>query len=101
MFRNNKVAWLFVLPALTFLLVFKIWPIGVSVIESLTMTSFTGTKSFVGFENYEYLFKHDPVFWKSFSVTLFYSIIGKSSDCLELIDNGAASEFQSLLHQVL
>ncbi|HNS76807.1 carbohydrate ABC transporter permease [Mesotoga prima] len=75
MFRNNKVAWLFVLPALVFLLVFKIWPIGVSVVESLTITSYTGTKSFVGFENYEYLFKHDPVFWKSFSVTLLYSII--------------------------
>jgi len=75
MFRNNRVAWFFVIPALSFLLLFKIWPIGVSFIESLTMTSFTGKKTFVGFENYTYLFKYDPVFWNSFWVTIVYSVI--------------------------
>lgn len=94
MFRNGRVAWLFILPALAFLLLFKIWPIGVSFIESLTTTSFRGTKSFVGFENYSYLFRYDPVFWNSFWVTLLYSaivnpLIVLSSLLMALLLNGS------------
>lgn len=94
MFKNNKVAWFFVAPALGFLLLFKIWPIGVSFIESLTTTNFSGAKSFVGLENYTYLFKYDPVFWNSFWVTLLYSavvnpLIVVSSLAMALLLNGS------------
>ncbi|MFO7882910.1 MAG: sugar ABC transporter permease [Perlabentimonas sp.] len=94
MFKNKRVAWLFILPALVFLLTFKIWPIGVSFIESLTTTNFVGDKMFVGFENYEYLFKYDPVFWNSFWVTLLYSaivnpIIVITSLCMALLLNNS------------
>ena len=57
------------------LLVFKIWPIGVSFLESFMQTSFSGRKSFVGLENYVYLFRHDPTFWNSVKVTFIYSLL--------------------------
>ncbi|MEL7555483.1 sn-glycerol-3-phosphate transport system permease protein UgpA [bioreactor metagenome] len=75
MFKSRGAAWLFVLPALILLLLFKVWPIGVSFFESVMQTSFSGRRSFVGFENYSYLFKHDPTFWNSVKVTFFYSIL--------------------------
>ena len=75
MFKSRGAAWLFVLPALVLLLVFKIWPIGVSFLESFTQTSFSGRKSFVGLENYVYLFRHDPTFWNSVKVTFLYSLL--------------------------
>ncbi|MDK2952407.1 MAG: multiple sugar transport system permease protein [Kosmotogales bacterium] len=74
-FRDKRAAWLFIAPALAFLLLFKIGPICVSFVESFMMTSYSGAKSFVGFENYIYLFKHDPVFWNSFKTTLIYSVV--------------------------
>jgi multiple sugar transport system permease protein len=75
MFRNNKIGWFFILPAFIFLMIFKIFPIGVSVVESLMQTTFTGSRYFVGVDNYTYLFFDDPSFWDSFWITLFYSVI--------------------------
>ena len=75
MFKSRGAAWLFVSPALILLLVFKIWPIGVSFLESFMQTSFSGRKSFVGLENYVYLFRHDPTFWNSVKVTFIYSLL--------------------------
>lgn len=75
MFKSNKTAWFFVAPAFACLVVFKIWPIGVSIFESLMQTRFSGEKSFVGLENFLYLFGHDPTFWNSVKVTFLYSII--------------------------
>lgn len=73
--KKSIVGFLFVLPALLFLIVFKLIPIGVSVFESLMKTSFVSGKSFVGFSNYGFLFFEDPVFWNSFKVTVLYSLI--------------------------
>ncbi|HBK67477.1 MAG TPA: sugar ABC transporter permease [Firmicutes bacterium] len=75
MFRETKSGLAFVLPAFALLLTFKLWPIGVSIVESLMHTGITGTRTFVGLENYAYLFKADPVFWSSFKITLVYSLI--------------------------
>jgi len=75
MFKSRGAAWLFVSPALVLLLVFKIWPIGVSFLESFMQASFSGKKSFVGLENYVYLFRHDPTFWNSVKVTFIYSLL--------------------------
>ena len=75
MFKSSKTAWLFISPALALLLVFKIWPICVSFVESFMLTSFTGKKSFIGFENYTYLFFHDPTFWNSMKVTFIFSLV--------------------------
>lgn len=65
----------FVLPALIFLVVFKIIPIGLSIFESLMQSSFTRGKSFTGLDNYAFLLFEDPVFWNSFKVTIFYSLM--------------------------
>jgi len=75
MFKSRGAEWLIVLPALVLLLVFKIWHSGVSFLESFTQTSFSGRKSFVGLENYVYLFRHDPTFWNSVKVTFVYSLL--------------------------
>ena len=75
MFKSNKTAWLFISPAFALLLIFKIWPIGVSFFESFMQSSFTGKKSFVGLENYVYLFLHDPTFWNSVKVTFIFSLL--------------------------
>ncbi|WP_059050302.1 carbohydrate ABC transporter permease [Paenibacillus senegalimassiliensis] len=66
---------LFLLPALTGLFLFKLYPIGNGILQSLYTTSFlTGGQSFVGFQNYITLFQ-DPVFWNSLKVTLLFNII--------------------------
>jgi multiple sugar transport system permease protein len=75
MFREAKTGWIFVLPAFLLLCLFKITPIVVSFAESLQFTGITGEKSFVGLENYLFLFTDDPVFWNSVKVTLVYSLI--------------------------
>jgi len=75
MFRSNRAGWFFILPAFVFLGLFKIVPIGVSVLESLRQTTYTGRSYFVGFENYTYLFFEDPTFWNSFWITLIYSLV--------------------------
>jgi len=75
MFREAKTGWAFVLPAFLLLCLFKIAPIFVSFAESLQYTGITGEKTFVGAENYLFLFAEDPVFWNSVKVTLVYSLL--------------------------
>jgi multiple sugar transport system permease protein len=75
MFKEAKTGICFVAPAFLFLTLFKLFPIGVSLVESFIRTGITGTKTFVGLENYIYLFKFDPVFWSSTCVTILYSVI--------------------------
>jgi multiple sugar transport system permease protein len=75
MFKDTKAAYAFVLPALAFLCLFKIWPIVVSLGSSFTQTTIAGAKCFVGFENYSYLLKEDPRFWASVRITLVYSLV--------------------------
>ena len=75
MFRDAKTGWAFVLPAFLLLCLFKITPIFISFAESLQYTGITGEKSFVGLENYLFLFTDDPVFWGSVRVTLVYSLL--------------------------
>ncbi|MCR4425071.1 MAG: sugar ABC transporter permease [Firmicutes bacterium] len=75
MFRDTKAALVFILPAFVFIGLFKIWPIVLSFGESFTFTSITGAKTFVGLENYGYLFTEDPVFWGSVKTTVLYSLM--------------------------
>jgi multiple sugar transport system permease protein len=75
MFKEPKTAYLFLLPALVALIVFRISPIFISLRESLMFTGISGKSAFVGLENYLYLFTEDTVFWNSIKVTLLFSII--------------------------
>jgi multiple sugar transport system permease protein len=75
MFKEPKTAYLFLLPALVALIVFRISPIFISLRESLMFTGISGKSAFVGLENYLYLLTEDTVFWNSAKVTLLFSII--------------------------
>ncbi|GIN71437.1 putative ABC transporter permease protein YurN [Bacillus sp. J14TS2] len=74
MIKERFVPYLFLIPALVLILVFKIYPIFDSLKESLFIPSFlAGEKIFAGFDNYLMLFE-DPVFWNSVKVTLYLNV---------------------------
>lgn len=74
MFRAKYVPYLFLFPAVALLIVFKLYPILIGMMNSLYAPTFiAGERSFTGLENYVSLF-HDPVFWKSVYVTLFFNV---------------------------
>lgn len=75
--RSRQAIWgvLFVLPALTLLLLFKIVPILFSLVVSLTDYSTSrGFVKFVGLDNYKFLFS-DPLFFQSLKVTVVFVVI--------------------------
>ena len=74
--RNRTlVAYLFLLPALLGLLVFKIYPVTLSIWDSFFARSFVAREEvFVGLEHYISLFQ-DPIFWKSLWVTIYFNLI--------------------------
>lgn len=67
--------YLFLLPAMALLLMWRYVPIVTGLRESFysNSLSFTGAKQFVGFDNFRWLFD-DPVFWESLRVTLVYNL---------------------------
>lgn len=74
MYRNKKVAILFMLPALAFVLLFVYYPIIQNFIYSLfRWSSFSKTKVFVGFDYYKRLFE-DPVFYIALKNNALYAI---------------------------
>ncbi|RWR31231.1 sugar ABC transporter permease [Sinirhodobacter populi] len=66
--------YLFLAPALAGLILFRLVPIIIAATGSFAGTSLTGEISFVGVENYHYLFT-DPEFWQSLRITLFFNMI--------------------------
>ena len=73
--RRSLVAYLFLLPSLTGLIVFRIFPIIYTFIGSLfNVDYYKGGTSFVGFENYLNVLK-DPIFWHSLKVTLIFNLV--------------------------
>jgi multiple sugar transport system permease protein len=77
MTRAERLApYLFLLPAMVLLLFWRYIPIAMGLRESLysNALSLTGAKTFVGLDNFRYLFD-DPVFWSSVRVTAIFGII--------------------------
>lgn len=76
--KKDKIGYLFVLPAVIFLIIFVGYPICYNIILSFQnvdlMALNTGVKPFVGLANYKAVFEN-PVFYKALSNTLFYTII--------------------------
>jgi raffinose/stachyose/melibiose transport system permease protein len=64
----------FVLPALLLFVCIVFVPILVSFYNSLFDWNGIGTKKFIGLDNFNKLFFHDPVFWPSVKRTLLYSV---------------------------
>jgi len=78
--KIGKAPYLFILPALTLLILFSIIPIFVALIISFTDMSLMGLADwskieFIAFANYKDILM-DPVFIKSIGNTIFYVIIG-------------------------
>jgi multiple sugar transport system permease protein len=73
---ERTVPYLFLLPAMVLLLFWRYIPIVAGLRESLysNALSLTGAKTFVGLDNFRYLFD-DPVFWSSVRVTAVFGII--------------------------
>ncbi|KGJ16069.1 carbohydrate ABC transporter permease, partial [Paracoccus sanguinis] len=70
---RNWLGFLFMLPAAAFLIFFLTYPLGLGVWLGFTDTKIGRPGSFVGFENYQWLFD-DPVFWLAVFNTLFYTV---------------------------
>ncbi|MGQ9682155.1 MAG: carbohydrate ABC transporter permease [Anaerolineae bacterium] len=70
------VPYLFVMPALLLLLAFRLVPAAAGFAESLYRTGAGGSaaRTFVGLANFARIFR-DPVFWKSLTVTLLFSMV--------------------------
>ncbi|HYJ12865.1 MAG TPA: sugar ABC transporter permease [Thermomicrobiales bacterium] len=74
--REGLTPYLFLLPAMLLILVWRYIPIIAGLRESFYSNafSFTGAKEFVGWDNYRYLFD-DPTYWESVRVTLKFNAI--------------------------
>jgi multiple sugar transport system permease protein len=66
--------WLFMAPALLFVAVFVIYPLGQLVMTSLTDRSLLGGGRFVGFDNYGRIWR-DAGFWRALKFTAQYTLI--------------------------
>lgn len=77
MFRREAATpYLFLIPAMLLILVWRYIPIIAGLRESFYSNglSLTGAKQFVGLDNYRYLFD-DPTYWESVRVTLKFNAI--------------------------
>lgn len=75
---NEQVGYLYVLPAVIFIVVFVLYPIGYNILISLQKydisTFQNGAKEFIGLANYQSIFK-DELFLKAVANTFIYTII--------------------------
>lgn len=75
---NENVGYLYVLPAVVFILLFVVYPIGYNILISLQKydisTFQNGVKEFIGLENYKSIFA-DQLFIKSVQNTFVYTIV--------------------------
>ncbi|MBT3670280.1 MAG: sugar ABC transporter permease [Chloroflexi bacterium] len=73
--QKNLAPYLLLLPALALLLVFRIYPMISTVIESFYTNNLTAdAREFVGFANFTRVLS-DQIFWKSLKVTFVFNLI--------------------------
>lgn len=71
---RNGLGFMFMLPAVAFLLFFLTYPLGLGVWLGFTDTRIGRSGVFIGLENYKWLFD-DPVFWLSVFNTMIYTLV--------------------------
>lgn len=75
--KKENIGYLYILPAVIFLVIFIGYPISYNIVMSFQkvdlMALNTGTKPFIGLDNYRELFGN-PVFYKALLNTLFYTV---------------------------
>jgi len=68
--------WVLLAPALLIYAVFALYPMAdVFVLSFQKWNGLTPNREFVGFANYAYIFKDDPVFWLAFTNTLIWTFL--------------------------
>ena len=75
MYENKRLGFLFVLPFVLGVLLFKLFPFVMSFALSFTQYDLMDPPVFVGLQNYRELFGDDPLFVKSLGVTLWYAVL--------------------------
>ncbi|MGL5949883.1 MAG: carbohydrate ABC transporter permease [Cetobacterium sp.] len=75
MINKLKISYIFILPWIVGLLVFKLYPFAQSIIFSFTDYNFITDSKFVGFNNYKMIFTKDKFFFDSLISTFKFVII--------------------------
>ena len=75
MYENKRLGFLFVLPFVLGVLLFKLFPFVMSFGLSFTQYDLMDPPQFVGLENYRELAFADPLFRKSLGVTLLFAVL--------------------------
>ena len=74
-FRKNLAGYTFLLPWLIGFFALAIGPIVSSLYLSFTDYDAVAAPAWIGYENYEYMFRHDKRFWKALQVTATFVLI--------------------------
>ncbi len=73
--KSDKVAaYVFVLPFIIGFTAFILFPMLMSLVFSFTRYNILTAPEFTGLDNYVKMFTDDPLFWKSFQVTMYYVV---------------------------
>ncbi len=75
MYENKRIGFLFVLPFVLGVLLFKLFPFAMSFALSFTDYDVMDPPEFVGLQNYRELAFEDPLFTKSLGVTLWFAAL--------------------------
>jgi oligogalacturonide transport system permease protein len=75
MYENKRLGFLFGLPFVLGVLLFKLFPFVMSFALSFTQYDLIDPPQFVGLENYQELASADPLFRKSLGVTLLFAVL--------------------------
>jgi ABC-type sugar transport system permease subunit len=75
MYENKRLGFLFVLPFVLGVLLFKLFPFVMSFALSFTQYDLMDPPVFIGLQNYKELFGDDPLFVKSLGVTLWFALL--------------------------
>lgn len=75
MYENKKLGFLFVLPFVLGVLLFKLTPFVMSFALSFTQYDLIDPPQYVGLQNYQELATADPLFRKSLGVTLLFALL--------------------------
>ncbi|WP_077037562.1 carbohydrate ABC transporter permease [Pelomonas sp. KK5] len=75
MYENKKLGFLFVLPFVLGVLLFKLFPFVASLALSFTQYDLIDPPEFTGLANYQELLTADPLFRKSLGVTLLFAVL--------------------------
>lgn len=73
--RNRWTGYFFIAPWLIGFVLFAFGPFLVSIVLSFTRYNIVTPPEWIGLANYETLFFHDPLFWKSLWITVKYALV--------------------------